>query len=92
MTFCVSARADEKLDAARELYATGKYAACVEAAAKALEEREFDEDWQRSALGRISAVIKPGGALVIGVHEDLPEDVGGFGEWSARLRIYRKAD
>ena len=50
----------------------------------------FDEDLQRSTLERISAVIKPGGALVIGVHEGLPEEVGGFGEWSARLRIYRK--
>ncbi len=51
----------------------------------------FEEDLQRSALDRMRAVLKPDGALVIGIHERLPEGVGGFSEWSAKLRIYRMA-
>jgi len=50
----------------------------------------FEEDLQRSALDRMRAVLKPDGALVIGIHERLPEGIVGFGEWSAKLRIYRK--
>ena len=51
----------------------------------------FSDELQRSVLERIHAVMAPGGALVIGIHESLPEEAGGFSEWSARLRIYRKA-
>jgi len=50
----------------------------------------FDEDLQRNILDRMLGVLKPDGALVIGIHERLPEGVGGFNEWSAKLRIYRK--
>ena len=50
----------------------------------------FDKDLQRCVVERISAVLKPGGALVIGIHECLPEGVGGFDEWSARQGIYRR--
>ena len=35
-------------------------------------------------------LVALGGALVIGIHESLPEGAGGFREWSAGLRIYRK--
>ena len=51
----------------------------------------FEEGLQRSTLDRMRAVLKPDGALVIGIHERLPEGVGGFSEWSAKLRICRKA-
>lgn len=50
----------------------------------------FDEDLQCSTLDRMQAALRPDGALVIGIHEHLPEGVGGFSEWSAKLRIYRK--
>ncbi|MDH3536476.1 MAG: methyltransferase domain-containing protein [Gammaproteobacteria bacterium] len=51
----------------------------------------FEEDLQRSILDRMRAALKPGGALIIGIHERLPEGVVGFSEWSARLRVYRKS-
>ena len=50
----------------------------------------FETDLQRSILERISSVLKPGGVLVIGVHERLPELIGGFSQWSAGLPVYRK--
>lgn len=50
----------------------------------------FEEELQRSILDRIRAVLESDGALVIGMHEMLPEGVDGFSEWSAKLRIYRR--
>lgn len=50
----------------------------------------FEEDLQRSTLDRMRAALKPDGALVVGIHERLPEGVRGFSEWSDKLRIYRK--
>ena len=44
MSFAPSLYAEEDIDAARELFATGKYAECAKATAKALEDSEFDED------------------------------------------------
>jgi len=52
----------------------------------------FEEDLQRSTLDRMQAVLRPDGALVIGIHEHLPEGVDGFSVWSAKLRIYRKVN
>lgn len=49
----------------------------------------FDELLQRETLGRIAARLIPGGALVIGATETLPEDWSGLASWSARLGIYR---
>ena len=51
----------------------------------------FEEGLQRSTLNRMQAALKPGGALVIGIHERLPDGVVGFSEWSAKLRVYRKS-
>lgn len=50
----------------------------------------FAEELQRGILDRIRAVLASDGALVIGIHEKLPEGLDGFSEWSARLRIYRR--
>ena len=50
----------------------------------------YEEGLQRSILDRVQAALKPGGALVIGIHECLPEGAAGFSEWSSKLRIYRK--
>lgn len=51
----------------------------------------FEEDLQRNILDRMRVVLKPDGALVIGIHERLPEGFAGFSEWSPKFRIYRKS-
>lgn len=50
----------------------------------------FGEQQQRKACDRIGAVLRSGGALVIGIHEDLPEGAAGFEVGFERLRIFRK--
>jgi len=50
----------------------------------------FDNDLQLETARRLRAALVPGGALVLGVHEALPEGAGGFAEWSRRLVIYRR--
>jgi len=52
----------------------------------------FEEDLQRRTLDRMQDVLRPDNALVIGIHEHLPEGVEGFTEWSAKLGIYRKTN
>jgi chemotaxis protein methyltransferase CheR len=51
----------------------------------------YDEDLQRALLQRLQGVLRPDGALVIGIHEQLPTGVSGFTEWSTKMRIYRKS-
>lgn len=50
----------------------------------------FEEAQQRQILDRMLDGIQPRGALVIGIHEELPEDTNGFCLWSDRLRVFRK--
>ena len=50
----------------------------------------FDLDLQREVADRLAACIRPGGALVFGAHETLPEGAPGFVPWSASLRVYRR--
>lgn len=50
----------------------------------------FEEPQQRKILDRIRSVLQPGGILVIGIHEDLPEDTKGLSVCSEKLRIFRK--
>jgi chemotaxis protein methyltransferase CheR len=52
----------------------------------------FDLDLQRELATRLAACIRPGGALVLGAHETLPEGSAGFAPWSEGLRVYRGAD
>lgn len=49
----------------------------------------FDLDLQREVASRLTACIRPGGALVLGAHETLPEGSRGFVPWSETLRVYR---
>ena len=49
----------------------------------------FDEPLQRKLLERIMRVLKPEGTLVIGIHENLPENLEGLRVWSERLRIFQ---
>jgi chemotaxis protein methyltransferase CheR len=41
----------------------------------------FDATLQRETLARIAAWLVPGGALVIGRHERLPDQAPGFVPW-----------
>lgn len=51
----------------------------------------FDETLQRACLARILERLHPGGALVLGKHERLPEEAAGAAPWAAHRRIYRRA-
>jgi len=51
----------------------------------------FDDALQREALQRMTERLVPGGALVIGALETLPEGVSGLESWSKRQAgVYRK--
>lgn len=50
----------------------------------------FEETQQHQVLARIGEHLHPGGALFIGVHEQLPPGVGGFSPWKGcRAVFYR---
>ena len=50
----------------------------------------FDAEQQHKTLAQIHKVIKPGGVLVIGAHENLPKGAQGFSVYSEGLKIFRK--
>ena len=50
----------------------------------------FDEARQRDVLRTIVERLVPGGALVIGSGESLPDDVPGLEVWSEKARVYRR--
>ena len=50
----------------------------------------FDISLQKEVLGRIFDSLIDGGALVIGIHESLPEEVTYFQPWVSNMGIYRK--
>jgi chemotaxis protein methyltransferase CheR len=49
----------------------------------------FEPELRREVMGRIVGRLRPGGALVIGLHEALPE-VLGLSPWPGARAIYRK--
>ena len=51
----------------------------------------FSDDRRRALLPRLCEVLKPGGALVIGIREHLPADIGGLIPWFPELGIFRSA-
>jgi chemotaxis protein methyltransferase CheR len=51
----------------------------------------FDEMLQRKTLQRLSGRLAPGGALIIGNLESLPDGPWGIQPWSTRLGMYQKA-
>jgi len=51
----------------------------------------FSDDRRKALLPRLCAVLRPGGALVIGIREHLPADIGGLIPWFPELGIFRNA-
>jgi chemotaxis protein methyltransferase CheR len=49
----------------------------------------FDEAGARRALERIASRLRPGGALVIGMHERLPAPAAGFAPWPGCRAVCR---
>ena len=49
----------------------------------------FDEAQQRNVMARISHVLRPGGALVLGAHETLVNNAPGFIPWPGARHIWR---
>jgi chemotaxis protein methyltransferase CheR len=45
---------------------------------------------QRSVLGHLAAALRPNGALVIGLHEALPQAVPGFEPWPGARAVFRR--
>lgn len=52
----------------------------------------FDAALQRTIAERLAAALRPGGALVLGGHEELPEGVTALVPWFENASIYRRAD
>lgn len=50
----------------------------------------FNDALQRKLLGEFSNALQPKGALVLGIHERLPNNDNKMTIWSDKLRIYRK--
>lgn len=50
----------------------------------------FDESRQREVLRRITGTMHDGAALVLGTHEQLPDDVSGLSAWFEKHAVYRR--
>ena len=51
----------------------------------------FELDGQLRALSAIAARLAPGGLLVVGGHERLPDEAGGFERCAGALPVYRRS-
>jgi chemotaxis protein methyltransferase CheR len=51
----------------------------------------FESSLQREILQKMLEKLLPGGFLIIGIHESLPEGVGNIHPWRGRHCIYQKA-
>ena len=45
---------------------------------------------QRVVLGHLAAALRPGGALVIGLHEALTQPAPGFEPWPGARAVFRR--
>jgi chemotaxis protein methyltransferase CheR len=52
----------------------------------------FEEALQRVVLERMTERLLPGGVMIFGLSESLPDGVRGLEPWSARLRVYRRPE
>jgi chemotaxis protein methyltransferase CheR len=46
---------------------------------------------QLAVMRRIADRLRPGGALVVGIHESLPDGLAGFAPWPGVRGVYRRA-
>jgi chemotaxis protein methyltransferase CheR len=51
----------------------------------------FDDSLQREVARQLAQALRPGGALVIGSHETLPEGTDLFSAWCSRLGVFRRS-
>ena len=58
--------------------------------ARVYRERLEADPAERRALERIADRLQPGGALVIGMHEQLPAPAEGFEPWPGCRAVYRR--
>jgi chemotaxis protein methyltransferase CheR len=47
---------------------------------------------QLAVMQRVADRLRPGGALVIGIHESLPDGISGFAPWPGARAIHRRAN
>ncbi|MEJ2141184.1 MAG: CheR family methyltransferase [Gammaproteobacteria bacterium] len=52
----------------------------------------YDDALQMETMLRIQQQLRPGGALVLGIHEQLPAGITGFEAWSEKVRVFRKGE
>lgn len=52
----------------------------------------FDEALQVETAERLGSALRDGGALVLGSHEALPPEAGGYEVWSEKHKVYRRLD
>jgi chemotaxis protein methyltransferase CheR len=50
----------------------------------------FEPGLQRTVGARLASSLRPGGALVVGGHEELPAHLGVFEPWDAGHEVYRR--
>jgi chemotaxis protein methyltransferase CheR len=50
----------------------------------------FDSEGAQRALERLASRLRPGGALVIGLHEELPAPAAGFAPWPGCRAAFRR--
>ena len=51
----------------------------------------LEPELQRSVLHRVIATLRPGGALVVGVHESLPAETEGLAAWPGTRCIFKRS-
>jgi chemotaxis protein methyltransferase CheR len=51
----------------------------------------FAPEQQRAVLAHMAAALRPGGALVVGLHEALPEPATPFAPWPGTRAVHRRA-
>jgi chemotaxis protein methyltransferase CheR len=50
----------------------------------------FDNNLQHEVLDRIAESLLPGGSLVLGMHESLPQNTAGLVQWNPRIKVFKK--
>ena len=50
----------------------------------------FDPALQRRVVGRLAGALRPGGGLVVGIHESLPPGIDELAPWPGVRAVFRK--